>query len=121
MPLPIDTLNHPAWRSLSGNAIKLFLELRSRFNGSNNGSLRLSYDEAVNLLGMSKGTVGRAYKELEQCGFIKKMKEGQWYGRKAHEWAVTDVPCNGYPATRDWRNNLTEPHITDEKNRTSVP
>ncbi len=104
LALPYSTLHHAAWRNLSAPAIKVFLELRSRFNGSNNGKLRLSLQEGAKLLGMSKTTVGRALDELEKSGFISKTKEGHWYGRKAHEWASSDTPLDGHPATRDWQN-----------------
>ena len=108
LTLPYSTLHHKAWRQLSGHSIKVFLELRSRFNGSNNGKLRLSYDEGAKLLGMSKTTVGRALDELEEAGYITKTKEGHWYGRKAHEWATSDQKLDGYPATRDWQNRYKE-------------
>nr|WP_321444589.1 hypothetical protein [uncultured Cohaesibacter sp.] len=106
--LPYSLLHHPAWRRLSGSAKSVFLELRSRFNGSNNGQLRLSLGEGAKLLGMSKTTIDRKFDELEEAGFIVKTKHGNWYGRKAHEWASTDIPCNGYPATRDWQNRWKE-------------
>ncbi len=102
--LPYSMTRSEAWRSLGGYALKVFIELRCRFNGSNNGALRLSYDEATRLLGGSKSTVARAFKELEEKGFIVKTKEGRWYGRLATEWRVTDKPCNGHLATRDWQN-----------------
>ncbi|UFI02148.1 helix-turn-helix domain-containing protein [Roseibium aggregatum] len=114
--LPYSLLRHPAWRSLSGPAVKVFFELRSRFNGGNNGKLHLSLDEAANLLGMSKSTVQRSFKELEQKGFIAKTKQGQWYGRQATEWQTTDLPCDGHLAKRSWQNLKQEP----SKNSSSV-
>lgn len=45
-PLPYAQLKSPAWRSLSGAAVKVWLELHTRFNGGNNGKLTLSYAEA---------------------------------------------------------------------------
>ena len=47
VPLPYGQIKSPAWRALSGPAVKLWLELHTRFNGGNNGSLRLSYAEAA--------------------------------------------------------------------------
>ena len=43
MPLPYAQLESPAWRSLAGAAVKLWLELHTRFNGSTNGRVTLSY------------------------------------------------------------------------------
>ena len=103
-PLPYSMLHHTAWRSLSGPAVKVWLELRSRYNGSNNGKIHLSMREAAELLGLSKSTVQRAYEELEAKGFIIMHKQGHWYGRLAHEWEVTDKPCNGQPAKRAWQS-----------------
>ena len=104
MTLSYFQVHHPAWRSLSGPAIKVWIELRSRFNGRNNGKLALSLDEGARLLGMSKSTVRRAYQELEKKGFIVMTKQGHWYGRLATEWRITDQSCDGHPATHDWQN-----------------
>lgn len=104
IPLPYTMLHHPAWRGLGGAAIKVFLELRSRFNGRNNGDLSLSGDEAARLLKMSKSTVARAFAELDSHGFIRKVTQGQWYGRLATTWRTTDLPCDGNLATRDWQH-----------------
>ncbi len=94
----------PAWRSLSGAALKVWVELRCRFNGRNNGQLSLSWDEAARLLGLGKGTVGRAFAELEAKGFIKMTKRGQWYGRRATTWAVTDKSYQGHLAAHAWKH-----------------
>jgi len=103
MPLPYATVRSPAWRTLSGPAVKVWIELRARYNGSNNGKLTLSLDEGARQLRMGKNTVRRALDELESRGFIALLRRGQWYGRKASEWRVTDRPCDGHPPTRDWQ------------------
>jgi biotin operon repressor len=108
IPLPYSMLRHPAWRRLNPAAIKVWLELRSRYNGSNNGKLALSVDQGAKLLGMSKSTVTRALKELEAKGFIVKTRQGAWYGRKATEWRVTDTSCDGHPPSRDWQRLTTD-------------
>ena len=94
----------PAWRSLSGRACKVWIELRCRFYGANNGKLSLSFDEAARLLGIGKATVQRAFKELEAKGFVVMVRRGQWYGRLATEWAVTDKSLNGHPPTHAWKH-----------------
>ncbi len=104
VPMPYAMLRGPAWRSLSGPAVKVWLELRSRFRGGNNGELSLSLDEAAKLLGIGKTTAMRAFNELEERGFIRKVKQGQWYGRLATEWAVTDRSFRGQNPTRDWKD-----------------
>ena len=101
--MPYNTLHSPAWRTLSGPAVKVWFELRSRFHGGNNGQLILSYEEAASLLGLGKSTVKRALDELQDKGFIVCVRQGKWYGRLASEWAVTDKGVDGHGATRAWQ------------------
>jgi hypothetical protein len=97
-------LQSDAWRSLGGAAVKVYWELRARFNGGNNGQLHLSLEEAAALLSLGKATILRALQELEAKGFIRLAKRGQWYGRRASEYAVTDREVDGAPATNDWKD-----------------
>lgn len=101
--LPYVMLRSDAWQSLGGPAVKVWLEIRSRFNGSNNGKLSLSLDEGARLLGIGKATVSRALKELEAKGFLEMTKRGQWYGRQATLWRTTDEKCDGHRATNNWK------------------
>ena len=48
--LPHKKVESAAWRALSGNAIKVYLELHSRYWGGNNGKLSLSLEEGARLL-----------------------------------------------------------------------
>ena len=102
-PLPYVMLQSDAWRHLSGSAAKVWLEIRTRFNGGNNGKLSLFLDEGSRLLGLGKATVDRALKELQEKGFLEMTKRGQWYGRKATLWRTTDRKCDGHPATNEWK------------------
>ena len=107
-PLPYGLLKSEAWRSLSGPALKVFLELHTRFNGSNNGKLVLSYSEASYTLHMGRASVRRAFEDLVEKGFVVLEKEGNWYHRRAHEWRLTTKPMHRAkskePATNDWRS-----------------
>lgn len=104
--LPYTMLKSPAWRSLSGAAVRVFFELHTRFNGSNNGKLTLSYAEAAEALGIGKATVQRAFHELIKKGFVVLEREGNWYHRRAHEWRLTTKPVQKakgrISATQDW-------------------
>jgi len=94
----------PAFRSLSGAAVKVLTELRCRFNGQNATQLHLSYGEAATLLGLSKTTVHRAFNELKAKGFVQLTRQGMRYARLASEWTVTDLPTKpGEPPSNDWR------------------
>jgi len=104
VPVPHRMIESEAWRSLSPPAIKVWMQLRSRYNGSNNGALSLSYADAGNLLGLGRSTIKKAFDELEEKGFIELIKLGHWHGRKATEWRVTDEGFKGKPATQEWRN-----------------
>lgn len=108
VPLDYAMLKSPAWRSLSGAAVKLFLELHTRFHGSNNGAVRLSYAEAAEALGMGKATVQRAFSDLQEKGFVALERAGSWYHRQAHEWRLTTKPVQTVkgrePPTNDWRS-----------------
>lgn len=108
IPLPYAQLKSPAWRSLSGAAVKVWLELHTRYNGGNNGNVRLSMNEAVSALGIGKGTAQRAFKELQDKGFIALVVSGNWYNRRAHEWRITtkqmDTPKGRTAPTNEWRN-----------------
>ncbi|MBX3499618.1 MAG: SEL1-like repeat protein [Alphaproteobacteria bacterium] len=98
-----EILHSPAWRGLSGPAVKVWLELRSRFTGGNNGQLTLSLDEGARLLRLGKATVKRAFDELQDAGFIALTSRGQWKGRIPSKWAMTDLDLDGERATKAWQ------------------
>lgn len=101
--MPYDMLLSPAWLSLRGSAVRLWLLLRTRFTGGNNGRLTLSLEEAAKILNMGKATVAAAFEDLEAKGFVVCTRRGQWYGRLASQWAVTDKAVNGATPTYAWR------------------
>jgi hypothetical protein len=102
-PLSYAMARSTAFRRLSGPALKVFIEVRTRFNGGNNGELTLSLDEAASKLGIGKGTAQRAFAELVDKGFIRMTRKGQWFGRRATAWRVTDKGGDGEAPTNDWR------------------
>lgn len=102
LPISYKMAQTQAFRSLKGTTVKVWIELRIRYNGHNNGLVSLSLREAASLLGMSQSTAQRALTELEEKGFIKRRTRGSWYGRKAAEFILTDQAYNGHLATKDW-------------------
>src|SRR5262245_23941507 len=100
--LSYSMLLSPAWLSLSGAAVRLWLLLRTRYNGGNNGGLTLSLEEAAAKLHIGKATVFAAFAELEDKGFVVCTKRGHWYGRRASEWAVTDKGIQGDIPSYAW-------------------
>ncbi len=116
--LRYDLIKSDAFRSLQGNSVKVLIELRGRFNGANNGKLYLSYQEAADLLGMSKSSVKRAFEELLEKGLVRREKDGHWYGRQAAEYSTTFDARDGHLKTDDWRN-WKKP--LKQKNKKTVP
>lgn len=107
IPFPYPFVRSLAFRSLSGSAVKVFIELRSRFNGGNNGDLSLSLGEAAQTLRMSKTSAKRAFDELRCKGFIVCTSTGSWYGRRASTWGVTTeaihLPTAELRPRDDWK------------------
>ena len=115
-------LTSEAWRSLSGNTMKYYLELRRRFNGSNNGHLYLGLDEAKNLLHMGKTTAHNAQKELLDKGLIRMTRRGGFHQHLAATWALTDEPTGTHPATYDFKKWTTQKKFCGpETERTRSP
>jgi len=104
LTLSYPMLRSDAWRSLSGAAVKVWLELRTRYHGGNNGKLALSLDQGAKLLGLGKATVKRALEELEKKGFVVRTKRGQWYGRQASLYRTTDKGADGALPTYAWKH-----------------
>ena len=96
-------LESEAWRWLKPNSQAVYIELRRRFNGSNNGKISFSLAEGARILRASKTTIQTALVELEEHGFIKLVKKGYFQGRMASEYALTDERLEGYPPTREWQ------------------
>ena len=100
-----------AWRWLRPMSKAVYIELRRRYNGLNNGKISLSLSEAAHILKASKSSISAALKQLETHGFIKLIKKGYFTGRMASEYALTDEQLDGHPPTREWRRwQPTEPH-----------
>ncbi len=65
------------WQGLSAAAKIFYLHLKSRYNGSNNGKIKLPYSAMKNVRGCSNArTISRAVKELEAEGWITREKKG---------------------------------------------
>jgi len=62
-------LKNPAWRSgLSSSAKVLYIHLKYKFVGYNNGEICLHYSELEDL--MASATISRAFRELEAKDWI---------------------------------------------------
>ena len=101
--LTYPLIESEAWRWLRPISQSVYIELRRRFNGSNNGKISFSLAEGARILRASKSSIQTALLELEEHGFIKLVKKGYFTRRMASEYALTDEQLDGYPPTREWR------------------
>lgn len=92
-----------AWRSLSPWSRLLYIELRGRYSGTNNGDIPMSYREAAEILGCSNGPINVAFRELQGRGFIVPVHKGSfnWKVRftgtgRATTWRLTELSAD-YP------------------------
>ena len=109
--LTYPLIESQAWRWLRPISQALYIELRRRYNGLNNGRISLSLSEAAHILKASKSSISAALKQLETHGFIKLIKKGYFTGRMASEYALTDEQLDGYPPTREWKQwQPNKPH-----------
>ncbi|MDQ2094287.1 hypothetical protein [Rhodalgimonas zhirmunskyi] len=95
-----------AWRDLKPGPRALYIELKRRFNGRNNGRLILSHREAAKALNCHRNTVCVWFKELETHGFISMMQSphlGPSGVGLAALWALQEIPVDGAPATMGFR------------------
>jgi hypothetical protein len=74
-PLLIDTLDAPAWRSLSHGARSLYVSLRRRVPKGGNQAY-VSYRHAEAELRSSQRKIGEWFRELQYYGFIILVRHG---------------------------------------------
>jgi hypothetical protein len=104
--LPEWLLASEAWRTLPVGPRALYMELKRRFNGSNNGRVILSHRDAAKAVNAHRNTVGRWFSELEERGSIV-MTQAPHLGPsgigKSSHWMLTEYPTdNMKPATMDF-------------------
>ena len=82
-------LRDPEWQGLGISAKVAYVYLKAKFNGSNNGRIRLYYSELQQVRGLSSSsTISRAFKELEKKGWIKRTRLGGLH-RYFNEYELT--------------------------------
>ena len=84
-----------AWATLPPGPRALYIELKRRFNGANNGEIFLSHRDAAIALHVHRNTVGPWFKMLEERGFIHMTRAphlGPSGVGRASTWALAEVP-----------------------------
>lgn len=86
-----------AWNSLKPGPRALYLEIKRRYNGTNNGEIVLSHRQAAELLNVHRNTVGPWFDTLIARGFIE-LACGPHLGSlgigKASVWRLTEEPSS---------------------------
>lgn len=104
--LPIWMVRSPAWKSLSANAVRVLIEIWTKYNGRNNGHIPYGCREGKSV-GLGKDSVGRAILELVDKCFLVCTRGSSFTlkTREAREWRITALP-SGYNqeigATKDF-------------------
>ncbi len=106
-----NVIKSEAWRSCSGDAIKVFAHLCTRSHGKNNGMLAASMRDIGVACDISKDNANRCINELLDWGLIEIVSRGSWGGRKATEYGITIWDCHvtGRPAVTSWERAQVAP------------
>lgn len=99
-----------AWATLKPGPRALYVELKRRYNGSNNGEIFLSHRDAAAALNVNRNTVTGYFQDLQTRGFIS-MTQGPHLGPSgiglASKWSLQEeVTCDGRAAAKGfvaWR------------------
>lgn len=82
-----------AWATMKPGPRALYIEMKRRFNGRNNGAIILSHRDAAKALNVNRNTVGAYFEELQARGFIW-MTQGPYLGPsgigQASVWALAE-------------------------------
>jgi DNA-binding transcriptional MocR family regulator len=89
-------MNTAAWQHLGALERATYVEIASRYNGSNNGQIGYSIRDIAEVFGVGKSTAARAFKLLEDTGFIVCASKGGFNRKIRHstEWRLTEFDCN---------------------------
>lgn len=91
-----------AWATLPPGPRVLYIELKRRFNGANNGEIYLSHRDAAAALGVHRNTVGPWFSQLEAHGFVH-MTRAPHLGPvgigRSSTWALAEERTTNAPAS----------------------
>ena len=100
-------LRHPNFRRLSADAVRVWLEMHLAYNGSNNGEIGFSVQNAMDCLHSGSGKASKAINELIEARFIVCTRDSSFNmkTRRAREWMLTTQPMGMGAASNDWKKN----------------
>lgn len=116
-----------AWATLPPGPRALYVELKRRFNGANNGSIYFSHRDAAAALNVHRNTVGPYFDILTERGFIfltQKPHLGPSGIGRASVWGLAEEAMpDGQPARKTFmkfRNPAQKSCIGATKKRTHI-
>ena len=84
-----EMLRSKEWKELSPPAREVYIQLKGKYNGHNNGEIRLYYSELEGIKGISSpSTISNAFSELESKGWIERTEIGGLF-RHFNEYKLT--------------------------------
>lgn len=95
-------IKSPAWAALSGNEVKVLIDLWHYHSGVNNGRISYSCKQAGAAINATKMTGARALQTLVQLGFLRITQEAVFRSRDACLYRLTTVPVGKEPATKEF-------------------
>jgi len=106
-----------AYHSLSVYGRAFLTELIDRYNGSNNGSIRLGVREAAFEMNCSHSTACKAMRDVDDAGLARPTLPGAWRGKRATEWRLMwrrcdkngDLPKTQWPERRAYQPTAPGP------------
>jgi hypothetical protein len=125
VPLLNETIDSPAWKSMSHGARTLYVAIKRRYshNLQNNGRLYLPQRIAANEIGSKTAQVTRWFRELQHFGFLVMTHPGclgvDGKGQ-APKWRLTEIGYMKDAPTRDFMRWNGQPFI-EPKKRNPVP
>jgi predicted transcriptional regulator len=112
-----DITDSNAWRVLSHADVRIYLALRRKLLGSNNGNINATLKELKHIGMSSSSTLSVALQRLEALGFIEKTRQGgiAYGGKFCSLYRFTDVESYEFPKlglkasrpTNEWRKFKT--------------
>lgn len=98
-----EMVKSKAWLNLKPAARCIYIEIKSRYNGINNGEISMSHREAAIACRGSKSKSGEHFDALVEHGFIKLNNKGHFRNKHASTWVITSESFMSRPPTQDWR------------------
>lgn len=92
-----------AWATMKPGPRALYIELKRRFTGSNNGQIFLSHRDGAKALNVTKDTISGYFRDLIERGFVT-LTQGGHLGPsgigQAAKWALQEETLDGKPAIK---------------------